>query len=222
VNLAAVPSGSGGWSAAATGDFNGDGKSDILWRNNASGVVEEWLMNGSTVSSMPNIATVDPSSGWVIRGAADFNGDGKSDILWQNTGSGALQEWAMNGSSVTSIINLSTIAPATGWSLEGAGDFNGDGNSDLLWQNSNTGQVELWFMDGAGNVSSTPDIATVSPASGWDIEGTGDLNGDGRSDILWRNTSSGVVQAWFMNGTSFSSANIGSAPSNWLALAGGG
>ena len=67
---------------SATHDFNGNNKSDILWRD-TSGNVAIWLMNGGTIASGVKRRQCayqldDPGSG-------DFNGDGKSDILWRDT-----------------------------------------------------------------------------------------------------------------------------------------
>jgi hypothetical protein len=211
-----------GWSILGTGDFDGDGKSDILWQNASSGTVEEWLMNGSTVSATSDIATLAPGTGWTVAGIGDFNGDGKSDILWRNTASGSVQAWLMNGASALSQTTVGSVSPSSGWSIVGTGDFNGDSKSDILWRNSSTGTVEEWLMDGAG-VSSTPDIATLAPSSGWSLAGIGDYDGDGRSDILWRDANTAAVQAWLMSGATIASAtNIGSVPSSWSVVAGTG
>jgi FG-GAP repeat len=49
----------------------------------------------------------------------------------------------------------------------------------------------------------------------WSIVGTGDFNGDGMSDILWRDTS-GNVAVWFMNGAQVTSSTfVGNAPITW-------
>ena len=66
----------------AAHDFNGDGKSDILWRN-TGGTVAVWLMNGGTVSQSAALGTL-PSS-YSIIGQHDFNGDGDADILWRDS-----------------------------------------------------------------------------------------------------------------------------------------
>ncbi len=68
--------------------------------------------------------------------------------------------------------------------MVGTGDFNGDGDSDILWQNAN-GQVAIWEMNGT---NSDRREATVSPNPGpnWKAIGTGDFNGDGFSDILFQ------------------------------------
>ena len=79
------------------GDFNGDGKADILWRN-ASGEVYEWLLNGTNIIGEGSPDTV--GNHWQIAGVGDFNGDGKTDILWRNTASGEVDVWLMNGTSV--------------------------------------------------------------------------------------------------------------------------
>jgi FG-GAP repeat len=54
------------WSIGVTGDFNRDGKSDILWTA-SDGATSIWLMNGATVSSTVGLGYVPPS--WVVQGA---------------------------------------------------------------------------------------------------------------------------------------------------------
>ena len=70
------------WSVVGTGDFNGDGFGDILWRD-SSGNVATWLMNGATVMSAAGLGNVSTST-WTVVGTGDFNGDGQADILWQD------------------------------------------------------------------------------------------------------------------------------------------
>ena len=64
------------------GDFNGDGKADILWRH-TSGAVAIWFMNGSHIAGMGSLGNI--SADWVVERVGDFNGDSKADILWRNT-----------------------------------------------------------------------------------------------------------------------------------------
>ena len=194
-----VPS-STGWVIQGVGDFNGDGMADILWQNTTTGEVYIWFMNGSTIQSQAAVASVPSSTGWVIKGVGDFNDDGKADILWQNTISGEVYLWLMNGSTITSQASPETVAPSSGWVIQGIGDFNGDGMADILWQNSISGEVYIWLMNGATMLNqASPE--TVAPSTGWVMQGVGDFDGNGTSDILWQNTSSGDVYIWLMNGT---------------------
>jgi len=71
------------WSVVGTGDFNGDGKWDILWRNTTTGQAAIYLMNGTTIVSAAGIGTL--TTDWIIAGTGDFNGDRNSDIVWRNT-----------------------------------------------------------------------------------------------------------------------------------------
>jgi hypothetical protein len=89
-----------GWQMVGTGDFNGDGKSDILWYNGFTGVVVEWLMNGTSVNGGGSPGSVGFNSPWNIIETGDFNGDGRSDLLWYNLGTGQLVIWLLNGTSV--------------------------------------------------------------------------------------------------------------------------
>jgi len=207
------------WNIAGTGDFNGDGKSDILWRNTSTGMVNMWLMNGSSMTSWANILGAG-NTDWMVAGVGDFNGDGKADILWRNSSTGMVTMWLMNGTSMT---GWATIVGAgnTDWIVAGVGDFNGDGKADILWRNSSTGMVNMWLMNG----TSMTGWATIVGAgnSNWTVVSVGDFNGDGKADILWRETSTGMVNMWLMNGTSMTNwANIVSAGNTAWTVAGVG
>jgi hypothetical protein len=93
-----------------TGDFNGDGMSDLLWQN-TNGQVATWQMNGFNVTSAGVVA--DPGPTWTAIGT----GAGGSDILLQNT-SGQAAIWEMSGSTMTggSLVNPS---PGPTWRAVG-------------------------------------------------------------------------------------------------------
>jgi exo-beta-1,3-glucanase (GH17 family) len=123
----------------------------------------------------------------------DFDDDGKSDILWQNT-NGEAYIWEMNGTSA--ILRVSLGNPGATWHTIASGDFNGDGYADILWQND-SGEAYIWEMNGT-NVIGGGSLGNPGPS--WHAIASGDFNGDGYSDILWQNAS-GEVYIWEMNGT---------------------
>ncbi|MCC6889859.1 MAG: VCBS repeat-containing protein, partial [Hyphomicrobiales bacterium] len=93
-----------------------------------------------------------------------------------------------------------------------AHDFDRSANSDILWRHS-SGQVAMWLMNGT-SVAQGPGVGGA--AADWQIVGQRDFNGDGKHDILWRNSSSGQVLLWVMNGAAVTqSAVVGSAASDW-------
>src|SRR5260221_11500828 len=70
------------WSIVGTGDFNGDGKWDILWRDTTSGNIAIWEMNGTTVLN-PNTAGVgNVPTTWTIVGARGVKRVNNSAIPW--------------------------------------------------------------------------------------------------------------------------------------------
>jgi predicted Zn-dependent protease len=195
---------SSGWQIQGTGDFNGDGRSDVLWQNTNSGQTYIWTMNGNTIAAEGYVRQLDISSGWQIQGTGDFNGDGRSDIFWRNTKSGETYVWNMNGTTIASEGYVQSVGTSSAWQVQSVGDFNGDGRSDVLWRNSSSSETYVWLMNGT-TIASQGNIQSIGANSGWQVQGTGDFNGDGRSDVLWYNPSSGQTTIWKMNGIAIDS-----------------
>lgn len=178
-------------------DLNGDQRADLLWQNPTSGVISAWLMDGNSVLESGAIGPA-VASAWKFIGAGDIDGDGNGDCVFRNSSTGAVSGWLMNG---LTRLTSGPIASAAGLTTLGMGDFDGDGKQDLLWRNA-ANRVVVWKMNGLVVASSQQVANSTSVSSSWAVAGTPDLDGDGRSDVLWRNTSSGVVSAWLMNGAS--------------------
>ena len=92
----------------------------------------------------------NPGPSWQVKGSGDFNGDGKSDILWQGS-DGMPAIWLMDGTTAVSVGAAGSFNPGPSWQIKGTGDFNGDGKSDILWQDSG-GAAAIWLMDGTNAV----------------------------------------------------------------------
>jgi hypothetical protein len=176
-------------------DFNNNGASDILWRND-SGQVYFWNMFGSQVISEGAPAHAPVPNDWHIQETGDFNGDGSSDILWRHD-SGQTYIWEMNGQNVKAEGTIAHAAVPNDWHIQGTGDFDGDAKSDILWRHD-SGQVYIWEMNGLG-VRAEGTVVHAPVRNDWHVQGLGDFNNDGNSDILWRHDS-GQVYIWEMNG----------------------
>jgi alpha-tubulin suppressor-like RCC1 family protein len=178
-----------------TGDYNGDGKSDILWRHQTNGELWVWLMNGATLVSSTYVMTVDP--GYAVVGSGDLNGDGRADIVWRHKTGGDVWVWLMNGATPALMRYVTTVGDL-GYQVAGVADHTGDGKADILWLHASRGDVWLWPMDGTTRVAES--YVGIVPDSGYRIVGSGDYDGDGKADILWHHATRGEVWVWLMNG----------------------
>jgi hypothetical protein len=182
---------------AAKADFSADGKADIVWQRN-DGYLSIWAMSGATMTAAPALSpgVVDPN--WRIVATGDFNGDGKADLIWEDA-DGWLAVWYMNGAAMiaTELLKPGHIAGAA-WKIVGAGDFNGDGKTDLVWQHDD-GWLALWYMNGAAMIATELLNPGQIVGTDWKIAGAGDFNGDSKPDLVWQHTS-GWVSVWYMNG----------------------
>lgn len=217
------------FAAAPVGpDLDGDGRADLVWRNDASGEVEIWWMDGTTWREKARLAAPVPAPAWRVIALADSDGDRRAEILWQDVRTGRVLAWRFTGTALT---GTEVLIPSSDprWKVVGASDFDGDARADLLWHRPDTGGVLVTTRQsafvpetaGAGvesvlgsgdfDLTGTADFVwrddegtyrmwlsrddprglpvglDVPDGAGWSLSGIGDLDGDGGSDLLWRN-----------------------------------
>jgi hypothetical protein len=198
-----------GWEVATAADLTGDGSLDAVWRHAGSGELVLWTMEGTVrLSGVPLNPARVPDLNWGIKASGDFNQDGKDDLIWRHEVSGQLVVWYMDGRTLTSGTFLSPSAlPDAQWDIAAAADFNVDGHPDLLWRHHNTGDLVVWYMNGAslvgGSYLEPPRLADL----GWKIVAAGDYDRDGDPDIAWQH-GSGQVVLWYMDGVRLAGGEV--------------
>ncbi len=208
INFAGLPDPGTGQLILGVGDLGGDGKSDLLYQTSASGDVSVWSGFDGSADGRTFLRTVKP--GWVVEGVSDMDGDGHADIIWRYTGSplnppaspddlGVVFIWFMNGSAIDEIKSRGG-APTT-WDLVGGADLHGNGRSDLVYL-SPAGAVRC--ITGLTGRNFVNELVGTTP-TGFKPVRLGDFDGDGKADILFRNSSTGQLKLWLMNGITISS-----------------
>ena len=175
------------WQPAGIGDFNGDGKDDVLLRREED---SRWLyypMNGRRpIVSQRGLADLTSELAWQIAGIGDLNGDGKDDVLLRHE-DGRWFYYAMDGRyHIGSQRGLAGLTSNLAWQFAGIGDLNGDGKDDVLLRHED-GRWFYYAMDGRRPIISERGLTDLTRNRAWQFAGIGDLNGDGKDDVLLRN-----------------------------------
>lgn len=131
----------------------------------------------------------------ILYPVTDFTGDGVTDLLWRFTSGPSGVIWSLNSTGDTILAGLSLPDVDGSFSVLSVDDFNNDGQSDIFWYNTFSGEPIIWFMD-ENTVIGVQNLPAVSPGSGWGIADFTDFNNDGSQDILWRNRISGENVIW--------------------------
>jgi hypothetical protein len=100
-----------------------------------------------------------------------------------------------------------------------AKDFNGDGNADLVWENTTTGARAIWMLV-KGVYAYAMNLPTAAP--NWHIAGVGDLLGNGQSDLVWEDMATGRHAIWILKNGNFQNAiNLPSVSAPWHIVGAG-
>ena len=186
------------WSVAGIGDFDGNGKDDVLMRHEDG----RWIlfpMNGRRVTTVEGDVDLTPNLEWSMAGIGDFDGDGKDDVLLRKAATtGAWYYYPMDGWRPLSGHGAADLPWDLSWSVAGIGDFDGNGKDDVLLRHED-GRWHFYPMNGR-RVAAGDGRATLTGNLEWSVAGVGDLNGDGKDDVLLRKPATGAWYYYPMNG----------------------
>lgn len=156
--------------------------------------------DGVVISEPAELTLIDPA----VDG--DFNGDGLSDILFQDN-NGSLAVWFMDGAKLQAGRFLNPIRVGDKkWRVAGLGDFNQDGSEDILFQHDR-GTLSVWFMDGVNRSSVTFLDPTDPGDKNWRVVTVEDFNEDGNPDIVLQHDE-GWLAIWYMDGIHLETAEF--------------
>ena len=150
------------WECVSTGDFNNDGKCDMLWKNEFVGdggltynAYCTWIVEDPVDWRMVSVA--NPAE-WNFLCSGDFDGNGSHDIAMIND-VGVVGIWGVTDGYLSSWSILSAVTSE--WTLAGVADFNADGTDDIAWANTDTGLTGYWQINNK-ELTTWANIATLS------------------------------------------------------------
>lgn len=201
------------WTDARVGDFNGDGRDDILGRSGKKIYVS---LSGPSGLAMSAWGEWSANNTWLNVTVGDFDNDGKDDLLGRVASTG---EWYVAESDGT---KFSTV-PWGKWPLVTpdpfaqvlVGDFNGDGRDDVAGRASTNGDWIVSLSTGSALVLGATRWTRWGTTSTWLDARVGDVNGDGRDDIVGRIAGNGD---WYLNLSNGSSFGAAEKKGNWSTL----
>jgi len=201
-----LPTAPNGARVVGSGDYDGNGASDLLWENTQTGALTLWLLNGGAVLGT---GTLDRSSlpageEWRVGGSADFDADGADDLMLFSRVKGEVEVWTFSGAAVATRTRMPGHKGA--WSVVAVDDTDGDGMAEIVWLDEVARGLEL--RDPA---ASAP-VALGSLSPGYRGRGAVDIAGDGGAELVVSDTATGAVQDFSIDdGGILGSANLPNA-----------
>ncbi|MFS8063404.1 MAG: FG-GAP repeat domain-containing protein [Luteimonas sp.] len=185
--------------SALHNDLDGDGRSDLIWRNAATGSVVYWSGANAAHATPVRISRNYNVPGFdLARASIEFScgsyGSPRRDLIIRNDDSRYVQltfNYDLGWGYVAFDPQLTFDSPD--WKLVGAGDFNQYGDDHFFYRNQRTGSnmVSYWSWDGPLFLA-LPAVTNLD----WSIVSVSDFDGDGVADLLWRNAVTGSNNIW--------------------------
>lgn len=183
----------GKYTLVGLADWDGDGHRDIVTRENASGNV--WLYPGESKRGYGSAQRVQIGNGWIgytFFGVADWDGDGRQDIVARENASGNV--WLYPGENKRGYSSAPRVQIGNGWNgytVFGLIDWDGDGDQDIVARENTSGNVWLYPGEGKRGYGSAPRVQIGNGWNGYASFGLADWDGDGHADILTQENANG-------------------------------
>ena len=177
----------------SSGDFNGDGHPDLLWMDAGTRQVTVHYYDGAQGATYIGWNWLNSSgepSGWQLVGAADFDGNGVPDLVWEYMPTGQVTVNYYGGPGGATLLGWNWLNETgnPGWTVVAVADMNNDGVPDLIWQNNMTNQVTVNYYGGAGGATLTGWnwLNSAGEPAGWHVVAAADFDGNGTPDLVWQ------------------------------------
>src|SRR5678815_4524394 len=168
-------------------DTNGDAIDDLYFQNSA-GQIFSWQLNGSGTAMSATFVHAGILADWRLVARADLNQDGTGDLIFQNSG-GQIFGWLVSNAGFPfGVISIYRGDGLADWRVRAAADLNDDGFPDLILQNSESGHVVAWLMNGAAGATSNVTIYGADLID-WRLRAVADLNFDRLPDLVFQNSN---------------------------------
>jgi kumamolisin len=195
-------------------DFDSDGLVDVVQFNPANHALLIAKNNGSLSFTTRYSRTVGSTE--TLIGAADLNGTGHPQLIWQNVSSRQVVAWAFSAANpfLPAQFPAFPSRPLV-WVIQGIGKVDTTPAKGLIWHNSQTGAVSFWKMNTNGSVAGN--ALQLSLAAPSQIASDAYFDGSGTvPEILWVNRESGGITVWRVTGSAVQSAPIGTPGTSWI------
>lgn len=181
------------------GDADRNGRDDLFVRSASGKIYVVSFSNTGAVSSSALLYD-QPDVNWRPMGFGDFNGDGYPDLFLRNAADGRnFVLHTRDKATLPSSVLGATVADQD-WQPVGFDDFDGDAHTDVLWRNAVTGRTVIWLMGRSQYYPRDSAVILTQPDLNWRPVQTGDYNGDGKGDVMWRYLADGRNYVHFMSG----------------------
>lgn len=194
-------------------DLNGDGRSDVLFRNMDTGLISIWQMNGFSTNITSPVNTIS-SIGDKVVGSGDIDGDNTAESIVYNKITGEVRSLSLN--SLSSIGNQSVASNQ----VVGVADLNGDASDEIIWFDDVSGIVTAWNMAGSG--VTVHNVGLLEANRKFRNVSVDDTNGDGLAEVIWSKVDTNELIIWETSNFIKSNEHVLTSPGvGWVAKGSG-